>query len=82
MTTPPIPIGARVHVGDRHYTGFAIVLEYDPAVPDPHTVDDDRAGPYYCHLIDLCDHELCEDDDDCMGEECRGWYAIEPEGQP
>jgi hypothetical protein len=36
--------------------------------------------PYYCHLIDLCDHDICNEDDDCLGEECCGWYSIEPEG--
>jgi hypothetical protein len=74
MTASPIPIGARVHVSDEHYTGLAIVLEYDP-------VGVDDGGPYYCHLVALCDHEMCPDDDDCLGAECRGWYAIESKGQ-
>jgi hypothetical protein len=42
---------------------------------------DDRPGPFYCHLLDMCDHELCTDYDDCMGEACPAWYSIELEGQ-
>jgi hypothetical protein len=88
MNIPPIPIGARVHVSDQYYSGVAIVskasgpggairarLEYMPP---------NEGGPYYCHLIDLCVHEgtdeACDDpNDECMGEACRGWYAIASE---
>lgn len=76
MKEPPIPIGARVWVSGKFYTGPALVLEYDPSAPRRMDVD----GSYYCHLVSNCDHELCEDEDDCIGEDCRGWYAIESEG--
>ncbi len=83
MTNAQHPlIGARVHVDDEHYAGPAIVLEYNATSPDPNDPQDERAGPYYCHLIDLCDHEMCEDDDDCDSEDCRGWYAIELASEP
>jgi hypothetical protein len=87
MSAPPIPIGARVFVSDRYYTGPAIVLDYDANAPDRHGTQDDRGGPYYCHLIDLCDHEMCPDteydnpDNDCNSQACRGWYSIGSEGQ-
>jgi hypothetical protein len=83
----PIPIGSRVHVSDPYYTGEAIVLEYDPELAarweyDPELAArwDELGGPYYCHLLDLCDHEWCGPDergtdDDCRGKPCRGWYA-------
>jgi hypothetical protein len=78
-------IGARVHVDDEHYSGPAIVLEYDPTM-----VDEDyplELVPFYCHLLDLClfhedgVDEGCDDPaDECWGEACRGWYAIKKEG--
>jgi hypothetical protein len=82
MSAPSIPIGARVHVSDRYYTGLAIVLEYDANVPDPHHTPDDWGGPYYCHLYELCDHEMCADDDDYFDEECRRLVLDRTGGQP
>lgn len=70
-----IPIGARVHISDRYYSGVAIVLEYSKFLDSIHS------EPYYMHLLGLCDHENCElFSDDCMGEKCRGWYALAEEG--
>lgn len=75
-----VPVGARVHVADNYYAGVAVVLEYDPLVVSRYA----WAGPYYCHLLDLCAHrgrdEACDDPkDECMGDWCRGWYALADE---
>jgi hypothetical protein len=44
MSTPPIPIGARVHVSDLNYTGLVIVLEYNANAPGPHDTQDEWGG--------------------------------------
>ena len=74
-------IGKPILVSNAGYTGIAIVLEYDAAAPKQLEV----AGPFYCHLLGLCAHagydEGCDDsNDECVGEDCRGWYAIRAEG--
>jgi len=66
-------VGDRVFVADEHYHGPALVLEIDPAARARLDVE----GPYYCHLLDLDDHEECDDECqfDCWENGCRGWYA-------
>jgi hypothetical protein len=88
MTNAQHPlVSRRVHVDDEHYAGPAIVLEYDPTMVDEGYPLE--CVPFYCHLLDLClfhedgvDEACNAPDDECMGEVCRGWYAIQEEGQP
>ncbi len=75
----PIPVGARVWVSDVFYTGVALVLEYDSDHRAFDAQPGETPGPYYCHLLNNCDHDWCPDDDDCAGEDCRGWYSVEQE---
>lgn len=72
-----IPVGARVHVSDQYYTGVALVLEYDAAIPENWPASERL--PYYCHLIDLCDHEMCLPYDGCTDGRCLRWYALTEE---
>ena len=69
-----IPDGTRVWVKDELYSGPALVLEYDPIAASRLEVE----GPYYCHLLDNCDHEQCDDDcqDECWDADCRAWVAL------
>jgi hypothetical protein len=87
---PTVPIGTRVRIDDELYEGEAIVLEDDPDIEFEFGI---IRGPYYCHLVGLCDHEWCDDDEledeglDGYGAECRGWYdlasadVLEPAGK-
>lgn len=62
-------VGDSIVVADEFYIGSAVILEVGESPLDG------IRRPWYCHLLNNCDHAMCEPDDDCDSEDCRGWYG-------
>jgi hypothetical protein len=57
MRTEMMMKGRQLLVSDEFYTGLALILDIGE---NPNIEPWPR--PWYCHLLDLCDHEDCTDD--------------------